>query len=109
MADLFASGLVIDAILVLVALEALALIGLHRFTGRGPQPADLLGNLLSGAMLMLALRTALVGGWWGWVAICLAGSLAAHMVDLSIRFSARETARAARAQAAPTTRPIPQP
>ena len=64
---LFASGRIVDLILALVALEALGLLAYHRRTGRGPAPADALSNLLSGACLMLALRGALVGAWWGWV------------------------------------------
>jgi hypothetical protein len=82
MAELFASGRLVDVVLALVALEGLALVVLHRATGRGPRPADLLANLLSGAFLLLALRSALVGAWWGWTALCLAAALLAHAADL---------------------------
>lgn len=86
MGALFASGRVVDLILVFTVLEGLALVAYHRRTGRGPTPADLLGNLASGVALMLALRGALVGAWWGWIGLCLAGSLLAHLADLRRRW-----------------------
>jgi hypothetical protein len=85
MAELFATGRIVDLILVLVVLEAAWLLLRHRRTGRGPAPADLLGNLLSGALLMLAVRGALVGAAWPWIALCLAGSVVAHLADLRRR------------------------
>jgi hypothetical protein len=68
-AALFASGRVVDLILGLTLLEGLALALLHRRTGRGVAPADLVPNLLAGACLLLAVRGALTGAWWGWVAL----------------------------------------
>lgn len=82
MADLFASGHIVDLILGLVALEWIVLAAYHRGTGLGLAPIDLTGNLLSGISLMLALRAALVGLWWGWVALGLAAALLAHAFDL---------------------------
>lgn len=35
---------------------------------------------------MLALRGALVGAWWGWIGLCLAASLLAHLADLRRRW-----------------------
>lgn len=86
MAELFASGRIIDAILVAVALEAAILLIWRRRSGRGPAAADILGNLLSGAMLMLAVRGALVGAAWPWIGLCLAASLVAHLLDLRRRY-----------------------
>lgn len=86
MSALFASGGVADLILVLTALEGLALAAYHRGTGRGVAPGDLLGNLLAGAFLLLAMRCALVGAWWGWAALCLLLSLLAHLADLRRRW-----------------------
>lgn len=88
-ADWLASEGVVDLILALVLLEWLVLAGLHRVTGRGLAPADLAGFLLSGVFLLLALRAALVDAWWGWVNLCLAGSLLTHLVDLARRWKAR--------------------
>lgn len=88
MAALFASGRVVDLILGLTLLEGLALALLHRRTGRGVAPADLVPNLLAGACLLLAVRGALTGAWWGWVALLLAASLLAHLADLRRRWRA---------------------
>jgi hypothetical protein len=85
---LFANGRIVDLILGLTVLEAVALIAYHRRTGHGVTPADLLGNLLAGVCLLLALRGALLGAWWGWIALCLAASLVAHVTDLRRRWRA---------------------
>lgn len=77
----------IDIILVLVVIEWLLLGWYHRSTGRGPRPADLLPNLLSGALLLLAVRVALAQLWWGWLACVLLLSLGAHLLDLQRRWS----------------------
>jgi hypothetical protein len=85
-AGLFASGRIVDLILGLTLLEGLLLALYHRRTGRGVAPADLVPNLLAGACILLAARGALVGAWWGWVALALAGSLVAHLADLGRRW-----------------------
>ncbi len=86
MAGLFASGRIIDLILALTAVEAVALIAWHRRSGRGIAAADLLPNLAAGACLLLAVRVALAGAGWMWAALCLAGSLVAHLSDLRRRW-----------------------
>ena len=86
MGSLFSSGSVADLILALTALEGMVLVAYHRGTGRGVAAGDLLGNLLAGAFLLLALRCALVGAWWGWGALCLLLSLVAHVADLRRRW-----------------------
>jgi hypothetical protein len=86
MSGLFASGHIVDLILVLVVLEAILLAVWHRRTGRGIAPAALAGNLCSGAALLLAVREALVGAWWGWVALALLAALLAHLADLRGRW-----------------------
>jgi hypothetical protein len=86
MTDLFASGRIVDIVLAITAIEAALLIAYHRRTGRGPAPADLFGNLLSGVCLMLALRAALVDAWWGWVALWLLAAFGAHLSDLRRRW-----------------------
>jgi len=83
---LFASGRVVDLVLALMAIEG-ALLALHRRrTGRGVPIAELLAFLCAGACLLLALRAALVGAWWGWTAAALAGAGAAHLADLALRW-----------------------
>lgn len=86
MAELIASGRIVDLALLLTGLEALLLIAYHRRTGRGLPPATLLINLLSGVSLMLALRAALAGAGWMWIASCLVVSLLAHLADLNRRW-----------------------
>ena len=88
MEDLFRSGRAIDIVLALTVLEAAILITLHRTTGRGVPPGDFLANLISGLCLMLALRTALVGGTWPLITLCLLASLMAHLADLRRRWHA---------------------
>ena len=85
MTELFASGHIVDAILVLVAMEAVLLLIWRRRTGRGPPPVALLCNLASGAALMLAVRAALTGAAWPVVAACLLLSLIAHGSELFLR------------------------
>jgi len=82
LAELFASGRVLDFILIGMALEATGLVLHHRVTGRGVRPARLLPNLLSGICLLLAMRVGAGGAWWGWVSLALLGALACHLVDL---------------------------
>jgi hypothetical protein len=82
MAELFASGRIIDLILVLVAVEAAVLALWRRWSGSGPGFGGMAANLASGACLLLAVRAALVGAGWELVALPLLGSLLAHAVDL---------------------------
>ncbi|HEX8373858.1 MAG TPA: hypothetical protein VF606_01615 [Geminicoccaceae bacterium] len=88
MEALFTNGRIVDLILGLTVLEAVALVAFHRRTGRGVALADLLANLLAGVCLLLALRAALLGAWWGWIALCLSASLVAHLIDLRRRWRA---------------------
>ena len=84
MAALFASGRIVDFALLLLAGEAVALVWLRR-SGRAPRLGPVAPNLVSGGCLLLALRAALRGAWWGWVALWLAGGLVAHLADLRAR------------------------
>lgn len=86
MSGLFASGLVADFVLALVALEAGLLAWHRRRTGRGVPVGETLAFLGAGACLLLALRAALVGASWEWVAAPLAGAGAAHIADLALRW-----------------------
>lgn len=84
MAELFASGRIVDLILVLVTVEALALIGLRLWAGVGPPLPPTLLTLGSGAALMLALRAALTGSDWILIAAPLTAALVAHVAYLSV-------------------------
>ncbi len=78
----FASGRIIDVVVVLTVLEAAALILWRRMTGTGPRLSAFGLNLLSGLSLMLAVRAALVGAWWGFVAAWMLAALVLHLADL---------------------------
>ena len=85
-AELFANGHIVDLILGLIVVEAAVVAVYHRKTGRGVGTADLVSNLLSGICLLLALRAAMVGASWMWIALALAASLVAHLADLRRRW-----------------------
>lgn len=53
--------LVIDGVIVLTVMEVILLAVIHRRSGRGIAPSEILLNILSGLSLMLALRIALSG------------------------------------------------
>lgn len=78
----------IDAILVLVALEALGVLTWRALRGSGPAPIGFLCNLFAGAFLLLALRHALAGASSIAVASSLAFALVAHLADLALRWRA---------------------
>ncbi|RAI57709.1 hypothetical protein DOO78_18070 [Roseicella frigidaeris] len=86
MQALFSSGRVVDLALALMLVEAVALLALRRSRGGGLAPAELLAFLLAGAGLLLALRAALVGAAWEWVALPLVLALLAHLADLGLRW-----------------------
>ena len=89
MGELFASGRVVDLILGFVVLEAVVLLVYGRPTGRSLSLADILSCIVPGMMLMLALRAALVGSSWPWIALCLSGALLGHLADLRRRMPGR--------------------
>jgi hypothetical protein len=86
--ELFVSGRVVDLVLAVMLVEAIALAAYHRRTGRGLPAVAIVLNLAAGAALLLALRGALVGAGWGWIALALAGAFAAHLADLRQRVAA---------------------
>ncbi len=97
MREFVTSGRIVDLILALVAIEALGLALYHRATHRGIAGVDLVANLASGFCLLLALRAALAGASWIWMAAALSASLLGHLLDLARRWS--RTSAAVRAAA----------
>ena len=89
MAALFANGHAVDLILLVVVVEAACAVIWHRHTGRGLSPAATFSLLLPGVCLLVALRGALVGAGWRWIAACLLASFAAHLHDLARRWRHR--------------------
>lgn len=88
MSALFASGRIIDAIVLFTLVEATFLTFLYRRTSRGVPPGEFLANLISGVALLLGIRTALTGGDWTWTALCLIAAFTAHLIDLGRRWNA---------------------
>jgi len=81
---LFASGRIIDLILVLVAIEAVCLAVIPRLRG-SMGLIDIAGLLLPGVMLMLSVRTALTGAPHTMTAAMLAAALVFHLLDVARR------------------------
>jgi hypothetical protein len=86
MRELFASGRIAELILGFMLLEAVVLGLYHHRSGRGIRPLDLALNLAAGALLLLALRAALVDPDPFAPAPYLAIALFAHLADLARRW-----------------------
>ncbi len=87
MADLIANAYLIDWVLAAFVAEGLLLMGYRASTGKGLGYAAIAANLLSGGMIVLALRAAVSGARAELVAVCLLASLAAHIIDLRQRWN----------------------
>jgi hypothetical protein len=86
MADLFASGRLVDVILLVVLLEAAALLSYWVRARRGIAPLDLLPNLCAGAFLLLALRSTLADSGWMMPSFFLSAAGLAHLTDVYRRW-----------------------
>ncbi len=78
--------LIVDGILCLIVLEAVALLLLHRASGAGLSPRLALSTLVPGFFLLLAMRLALGGCAWFVVCGALFAALCAHAADLRARW-----------------------
>jgi hypothetical protein len=81
MQDFVFSGRAVDVVLAVLFFEFLALVALRRGK-RGKAALDAFFALMPGAMLLLALRSALTGAQWPWIALLIAASFPFHLVDL---------------------------
>jgi hypothetical protein len=79
----------VDLILGLVALEALGFVAFGTRIAPALGPGRVLWNLLAGAALLVALRSALLGLPWQWLAGSLLLALVAHIGDLWQRWRQR--------------------
>lgn len=86
MSSLFADGVLVDIVLAVVVLEAIALLAFWAWKRRGVAPADLLPGLCSGALMLLALRSVLAGSGWIIPTLCLTAAGLAHLVDVTRRW-----------------------
>ena len=83
------SGRLFEWIVLLVILEGLFLHWLWRRRAAGLPWHHLIGSLVSGACLMLAVRAAVLDAPSVEIATWLTLSLIAHLTDLSLRFRRR--------------------
>jgi hypothetical protein len=79
MTALFASGHAVDIVLAVILAEAVLLVVQRR------PIAGVALALLPGALMLLAVRAALTGMNWPWIAAALALSFPAHLLDLRRR------------------------
>jgi hypothetical protein len=79
MSALFASGHAVDIVLAVMLAEAAMLVA------RGRSPVTVVLAFAPGALILLAVRGALVGAGWPWVAAALALSFPVHLLDLRRR------------------------
>ena len=86
MEQLFATGRITELIAVFMVLEGLALALYYRATGRGVTVREIVANTAAGLGLLLALRCALTGAPWWWIAGFLLVALGGHLADLSARW-----------------------
>lgn len=83
--SLVGSGRIVDVILIVLALEVVGLALWRRVRGRPIRLAAIAAAALPGACLLLALRGALTGAEPWWIALWLAVSFPAHLLDLRLR------------------------
>jgi hypothetical protein len=85
--ELFASGRIVDVVVVFMTLEAVALLAYRWMWGRGLVALDIASVLAPGLFLLLALRAALSDAPWPALAAWLLAALLAHLADLWRRSS----------------------
>ena len=86
--QIYQTPLVVDIAIAFITLETLALVLLHRLTGRGLAWREFGLTVLSGLSLMLALRCALTPGFWPGMALFLVTAGLVHGADLRDRWRA---------------------
>ena len=79
MQTFFTTGHAVDLVLAFMAVQAVVLVIMKR------RALTVVLTILPGAVMMLALRAALTGADWQWVAIWLTVSLPLHLADLRHR------------------------
>ncbi|MDM7941614.1 MAG: hypothetical protein QUV35_03200 [Hydrogenophaga sp.] len=94
MTDFWPIRWLLDAVIVFTVLEGVGLWLYHRISGRGLAPREYALNMLSGLCLMLAVRAALGGLAWPWVAVCLSASGVAHGWDIVKRWQRQRPTQA---------------
>jgi hypothetical protein len=90
MSGFFSSGRVVDAVLVFMLIELVALVLVRQRGASLFRPRDVMVNFGAGAALLLALRAALRGPQWQPVALWLLVALVFHVWDLWLRRRPRQ-------------------
>ena len=85
---LFASGHAVDVVLLVIACELIVLVTRARW-----RLYDALLCLTPGVLMLLALRAALIGLDWRWIAVLLLASFPVNLADLALRSATKNTAR----------------
>ncbi len=78
---------IVDAILLFMVLEGLALVAYQHWTRRGIAPFSVLANLLAGGGILLALRAYLTGADPMVILACFGLSFIAHCADMRHRWA----------------------
>jgi hypothetical protein len=76
----------IDFALAIIGVECLGLLAWRARTGNGPAPRALIANLTAGACLLLVARALLTGAGALATLAALTVALAAHIIDLAVRW-----------------------
>lgn len=84
MQDFVQSGRAVDVVLLVIAIEFVGLVYLRRAQWQSAAVTWFFA-LMPGVMLLLALRAALVGADWPWIALLIAASFPFHLTDLARR------------------------
>ena len=87
--SLIASGRIVDIMVLVVVAEVVAITLYRSRTGSGIPFVPLILNVGAGGSLMLALRAALIGSGWHWIAVFLLTSLVFHVADQANRWQGR--------------------
>ena len=81
MQEFLLSGRAVDLVLLVIAAEFVGLLALRRKVWQRVAP-DLFFALMPGVFLLVALRLALTGAEWHWIALAVAASFPFHITDL---------------------------
>ena len=84
--SLVESGRIVDIMLVVVALEVVALIAYRVATGTGLSVTSIVLNIGAGGSLMVALKLLYDGAAWQLIAAALVAALVFHSGDLAHRW-----------------------
>jgi hypothetical protein len=84
------NGILIDFAIALIAFEMIALLIWRARAKGGMRPLDVVGQLLAGAILLIALRASVAGASIWMLYLLLALSLPAHVFDLIRRLRQTE-------------------